>query len=196
MRHWIISKPLKLNVKSSNLNARDENARDLIAKSQAFISNLVRFTGHQMRQVYHRQIPSQTPLDRPDCIRKGLVAVSLSVEKAAKPSTLGVGTRGKTGLINRHKSCKPAQGLGLRPFTHAVWNQRCFYLFDRSQTRLDGFQMKNQLCSPQGQKSGIGIAAVSPVPVRETDEEKEISTRAYGSDEGKAVAMEITKVMI
>lgn len=33
------------------------------------------------------------------------------------------------------------------------------------------------------------MAAASPVPVRETDEEKETSTRALGSDEGKAAAM-------
>jgi hypothetical protein len=39
------------------------------------------------------------------------------------------------------------------------------------------------------QKSGIGVAASSPVPLRESDEEKETSTRSYGSDEGKATAM-------
>ncbi len=36
------------------------------------------------------------------------------------------------------------------------------------------------------------MAAASPVPVRETDDEKETSTRTYGSDEGKAAGMSET----
>ena len=39
------------------------------------------------------------------------------------------------------------------------------------------------------QKSGIGMAAVKSSPIRESDREKEISTRIYDTDQGKAISM-------
>jgi hypothetical protein len=45
-----------------------------------------------------------------------------------------------------------------------------------TQTRHGVSVNKYQAGSPKGQKSGIGVAAVSPVPVRGSDQEEEIST--------------------
>ena len=89
------------------LVAEMKNARDLIAKSQAFISNLVRFTGHQMRQVYHRQIPSQTPLDRPERFDSGWVdpseaGITLNVSTG---EVAPCGTEGKRSPGNAEVGC-------------------------------------------------------------------------------------------
>jgi len=58
-----------------------------------------------------------------------------------------------------------------------------------TQTRQDGSLNKYQPDSPKGQKTGIGMAAISPVPLRETIRKRK-PVPGSDTDKGKAIAMD------
>jgi len=103
-----------------------------------------------------------TPWDGSDAISKS----EKPVNTRPLPFTVAVcGTQTRHGVsVNKYQADSQKCGRsvkalsGERPLSRSIW-----------------------------QKPGIGMAAVSPVPLRESDQEKETST--YRSDQGKAIGM-------
>ena len=156
-----------------------EEAPTSIALAEA--SNLVRFTGHQTRQVYHRQLPPQKPLNRnrrcfnqfdrkTDCFDGGSGDVAYS-------------------LGEFRRTARKANGREISKSEPAKTCRATFKTVCLTQTRHDGSVNKYQPDSLNtnlvvigtklvvGQKPGIVLADVKSSPTKGTDEEKETSTR-------------------